>query len=95
VGALCGVLALGVFLAVAELAAAVLGIPASAPAIAIGSEAIDVTPRPLKDFAIRTFGEDDKIVLLAGIFTTLAALSALGGVLAARGCGSASQRSAC
>jgi hypothetical protein len=42
-------------------------------------------PTPLKDFAIRTFGEDDKIVLLAGIFTTLAALAALGGVLAARG----------
>jgi DMSO/TMAO reductase YedYZ molybdopterin-dependent catalytic subunit len=83
-GALCGVLALGVFLAVAELAAAVLGVPGSAPAIAIGSEAIDVTPRPLKDFAIRTFGEDDKVVLLAGIFATLAGLSALAGVLAAR-----------
>jgi DMSO/TMAO reductase YedYZ molybdopterin-dependent catalytic subunit len=78
------VLALGVLLAMAELAAALLGNPASAPAIAIGSEAIDVTPRPLKDFAIRTFGEDDKIVLLAGIFTTLAALSAVGGILAAR-----------
>jgi DMSO/TMAO reductase YedYZ molybdopterin-dependent catalytic subunit len=78
------VLALGVLLAVAELAAAVLGNPGSAPAIAIGSEAIDVTPRRLKDFAIRTFGEDDKVILLAGIFTTLAALSAVGGVLAAR-----------
>jgi len=84
VGALCGVLALGVFLAVAELAAAVQGIAGSAPAIAIGSEAIDVTPRPLKDFAIRTFGEDDKIVLLAGIFSTLALLAALAGLVAAR-----------
>ena len=83
VGALCGLLALGVFLGVAELAAAVVG-PGSTPAIAIGARAIDATPHELKDFAVRTFGEDDKTVLLAGIVLTLALLAAMGGVVAAR-----------
>ena len=83
VGAVAGLLALAVFLGLAELAAALVG-PTSAPAIAIGQGAIDLTPPALKDFAIRTFGEDDKVVLLAGIFATLAVLSALAGAVAAR-----------
>ena len=82
-GAVAGLLSLGAFLGVAELAASSVG-PASAPAIAIGQRAIDATPRWLKEFAIRTFGDADKIALLVGIFATLALLSAVAGVLAAR-----------
>ena len=82
-GAVVGLLSLGSFLGVAELAASFVG-AAAAPAIAIGQRAIDVTPRWLKELAIRTFGEADKIALLVGIFATLALLSAAAGAVAAR-----------
>jgi DMSO/TMAO reductase YedYZ molybdopterin-dependent catalytic subunit len=81
VGALSGLLSLGVFLAVAELLSTIFG-SISAPAIAIGESAIDRTPHQLKDFAIRQFGENDKTVLLTGIFVTLALLAAIAGLLA-------------
>ena len=82
-GAVAGLLSLGAFLGIAELAASFVG-PEAAPAIAVGQRTIDAAPHELKDFAVRTFGEADKVVLLAGIFTTLALLSALAGVVAAR-----------
>ena len=82
-GALVGLLSLGTFLGVAELAAALVG-PAAAPAIAIGQRTVDAAPRPLKEFAVETFGEADKVVLLAGIFATLALLAAVAGAVAAR-----------
>ncbi len=83
VGAVAGLLALAAFLGIAELAAALTG-QTSAPAIALGQGAIDLAPPALKEFAVRTFGEDDKAVLLVGIFATLGVLSALAGVVAAR-----------
>jgi DMSO/TMAO reductase YedYZ molybdopterin-dependent catalytic subunit len=82
-GAVAGLVSLGVFLAVAELAAAVVG-PAAAPAVAIGQTAIDAAPHQLKDYAVRTFGTADKPVLLAGVLVVLAVLAALAGVAAAR-----------
>jgi DMSO/TMAO reductase YedYZ molybdopterin-dependent catalytic subunit len=82
-GALTGLLSLATFLGVAELAAGLVG-PDAAPAIAIGQRTIDAAPHQLKDFAVRTFGEDDKTVLLVGIFATLALLSAAAGVVATR-----------
>ncbi|MEU3571385.1 molybdopterin-dependent oxidoreductase [Kitasatospora sp. NPDC036755] len=66
-----------------ELAAAFTG-PDSAPVIAVGSAAIDLTPTSLKEYAIRTFGTHDKSVLLGGIYLTMALLAALAGLLAAR-----------
>ncbi|MFJ7244393.1 molybdopterin-dependent oxidoreductase [Kitasatospora sp. NPDC098652] len=66
-----------------ELVAALTG-PDTAPVIAVGSAAIDLTPTPLKEYAIRTFGTDDKPVLLGGIYLTMALLAALAGLLAAR-----------
>ncbi|MEV4612636.1 molybdopterin-dependent oxidoreductase [Kitasatospora sp. NPDC049258] len=66
-----------------ELVAALTG-PDSAPVIAVGSAAIDLTPTPLKEYAVRTFGTNDKPVLLGGIYLTMAALAALAGLLAAR-----------
>jgi hypothetical protein len=62
-GALAGLLACGAALGVAELAAGVVGAQTS-PLVAVGGSAIDATPEWLKDFAVRTFGERDKLVLL-------------------------------
>ncbi|MEU8520134.1 molybdopterin-dependent oxidoreductase [Streptomyces sp. NBC_01216] len=70
-------------LAVAELAAALVR-PATGPVTVVGGAVIDRTPAAVKDFAIRTFGEDDKTVLRLGIIALLA-LFAIGlGVLALR-----------
>lgn len=78
-GLLAGALAVGS----AELLAGALG-RAVSPAVVVGGAAVDRTPRFLKEFAIRTFGEKDKLVLLGGVFATIALLSVLIGVLAAR-----------
>ena len=70
-------------LGVAELAAALIG-PNSAPVIAVGETAINLTPIPVKDFAIVHFGSHDKEALIAGILVMLAGFAALLGVLAVR-----------
>ncbi len=73
-----GLVSAGVALGVAHLVAGFVGREAS-PVVAVGSAAIDLTPEWLKSFAIRTFGESDKTVLLLGIGVVLAiAASALG-----------------
>ena len=51
-GALCGVLAAAVAMGVAQLLAG-LSIPAASPVIAVGQEAINLTPLPVKDWATR------------------------------------------
>ncbi|WP_344559563.1 molybdopterin-dependent oxidoreductase, partial [Kitasatospora saccharophila] len=66
-----------------ELVAYVTGAP-TAPVIAVGSAAIDLTPTPLKEYAVRTFGTHDKAVLLGGIYLTMTLLAALAGLLAVR-----------
>ncbi len=82
-GALAGFLAAGVALGVAELVAGVTG-PLSSPVVAVGSVAIDLTPVPLKDFAIAHFGSNDKNVLVLGIVVQLALFALLIGALAVR-----------
>ncbi len=82
-GALAGLLAAGVALGVAELAAAITGAQ-GAPVIAVGETAINLTPIPVKDFAIVHFGSHDKEALIAGIVVLLAGCAALLGVLAVR-----------
>lgn len=54
------------------------------PYLAVGNRAIDWTPRPLKEFAIETFGSADKLVLLGGIAVTLVLLTAIVGALGVR-----------
>ncbi|MGW7307497.1 molybdopterin-dependent oxidoreductase [Streptomyces sp. NPDC054835] len=82
-GASAGLLAGSTALAVAELVAG-LGRPASRPVTVVGGALIDRTPAPVKDFAIRTFGEDDKTVLRLGILAVLG-LAAVGlGVIGLR-----------
>ncbi|MDQ1652407.1 MAG: hypothetical protein QOI35_1607, partial [Cryptosporangiaceae bacterium] len=56
----------------------------SSPAFAVGAAVIDLTPRPVKEFAIRTFGQNDKHVLLTGVFVVLALFAAAVGVAARR-----------
>jgi DMSO/TMAO reductase YedYZ molybdopterin-dependent catalytic subunit len=80
-GALAGLLAAAAALGVAELLASFVSTNAS-PLISVGGTFVDATPRWLKEFAIRTFGERDKTVLLLGIAVTITGLSMAIGVLA-------------
>jgi DMSO/TMAO reductase YedYZ molybdopterin-dependent catalytic subunit len=82
-GAVVGVLAAAVAIGAAQLAAG-LTVPQSSPVLAVGQAAIDLTPPPLKDFAISTFGSNDKTVLLGGILVVLALYAAVIGMLAVR-----------
>ena len=82
-GAVAGVLAAAVAIGAAQLAAG-LTVPQSSPVLAVGQAAIDLTPPPVKDFAISAFGADDKTVLLGGILVVLALYAAVVGILAVR-----------
>ncbi|WP_457098903.1 molybdopterin-dependent oxidoreductase [Microbacterium sp. P5_E9] len=77
--ALAGVVSAGVFLAVAELVALVVARDGS-PILAIGSFVIDIVPQPFKELAIATFGEYDKIALLAGLGLAVLIASAIAGI---------------
>lgn len=80
---LAGVAAAALLIGVAGLAGAFF--PASAaPLIALGSTFIDFTPAWLKNFAIETFGFNDKAVLFLSMGITVAALAAAAGILAYR-----------
>src|SRR6266550_3093265 len=57
---------------------------AVAGVLAVGQAAIDLTPTPVKDFAISTFGTADKTVLLSGILVVLALYAAVVGIVAVR-----------
>ena len=82
-GALAGLLTGAVALGVAELTAAITG-PRGTPVVAVGETAINLTPVPVKDFAIAHFGSHDKEALITGIVVLLVAFAALIGALAVR-----------
>ena len=75
-----GAVAAAVALGVSELAAGLLGLPSLIEGM--GNWVIDVVPTPLKEWAIATFGTNDKLVLLIGIVVVTLLLGALVGVLA-------------
>ncbi|MCE6998511.1 molybdopterin-dependent oxidoreductase [Saccharothrix sp. S26] len=79
-----GLIAVAAALAAGHLVAALID-PFASPFLAVGNTAIDLTPHPVKDLAIRTFGEHDKIVLLAGMACVIAAAAVLSGLLSRRG----------
>ncbi|MDS0132174.1 MULTISPECIES: molybdopterin-dependent oxidoreductase [unclassified Amycolatopsis] len=81
--ALLGVLALAAALAAGHLVAGFVGVNAS-PYLAVGNGAIDLTPVWLKDFAVRTFGTYDKLVLLSGMAVVMVAVAAVAGLLSRR-----------
>src|SRR5436305_746018 len=82
-GAVAGVLAAGAALGVGQFVAGLTGASGS-PVVAVGELQIDFTPAWLKNFAISTFGPDDKLFLVLGIVVVLAAFAALIGVAATR-----------
>ena len=82
-GGVTGFLSAGVALGVANLAAAFVR-PQASPIIAVGGKFIDLTPSWLKEFAIQKFGENDKNMLLLGMYVTIALLAIAIGMVAWR-----------
>ncbi|MGW2215759.1 molybdopterin-dependent oxidoreductase [Nonomuraea sp. NPDC001684] len=82
-GALAGLTAGALALGIAQLVAGLAG-PETFPVVAVGDTVVDLTPAPVKDFAINTFGENDKTVLIGGVLVVLAGIAALIGALARR-----------
>jgi DMSO/TMAO reductase YedYZ molybdopterin-dependent catalytic subunit len=82
-GMIAGILTAAVSLGVGQLIAGFTG-PEGSPVVAVGSLSIDFTPAPVKDFAIKTFGSHDKVVLVTGIVVLLAMFAAWIGKLAVR-----------
>lgn len=75
-----GIIAAAAFLAAAELVALIVARSAS-PILAVGSFLIDIVPQPIKEFAISTFGDADKVVLLIGIGCGVLVAAAAAGIL--------------
>jgi DMSO/TMAO reductase YedYZ molybdopterin-dependent catalytic subunit len=80
---LAGLLAGAVGVSVGFLISGLTG-PAGSPVVAVAQLAIDLSPPPLKNFAIKEFGTHDKLVLQIGVLVVLAVLAAVIGVLAQR-----------
>jgi DMSO/TMAO reductase YedYZ molybdopterin-dependent catalytic subunit len=78
--ALSGIVAAAVFLAIAELAALVFA-RGSSPLLTVGSFVIDIVPRWAKEFAIETFGSNDKLFLLVSLGIAVVIAAAVAGVL--------------
>ena len=78
-----GVLATLFGMAAGHLVAA-LADPDASPVLAVGSAVIDLTPQPLKEWAIQHFGSNDKTVLVGSVVVGALLLAAVGGLLARR-----------
>ncbi|GGK17309.1 oxidoreductase [Streptomyces camponoticapitis] len=81
--ALGGLIAGLVALCVAELVSAAVR-PEAGPVTAVGGAVIARTPAAVKDFAVRNFGTDDKLVLRLGILALLALFAMAVGVASLR-----------
>jgi DMSO/TMAO reductase YedYZ molybdopterin-dependent catalytic subunit len=82
-GAASGLVAAFASLAVAELASVPVR-PQASPVTAVGGAVIDQTPGALKDFAVKNFGTNDKLILQLGILVLLALFAMVLGLLAAK-----------
>ncbi|WP_068263121.1 molybdopterin-dependent oxidoreductase [Janibacter limosus] len=81
--AACGILAATLGTAAAHLVAAVVS-PPSSPVLAIGSQVIDATPTPVKEWAVGTFGTADKPILIGSVAVVSLLLAAIAGVVRLR-----------
>ncbi len=82
-GGLAGLLAGAAAVAASEGVTALLtGV--TSPMLAVANRAVDATPRPLKEWAIETFGSHDKTVLVGGVVATVALLALAAGVVGVR-----------
>ncbi|MFC9688136.1 molybdopterin-dependent oxidoreductase [Kribbella sp. NPDC056951] len=82
-GVVGGVVAAGAALAVGYLVAAVTGGPW--PVDAVGVQVIDLSPGPVKDWAVRELGTADRPLLRFGICAVLVVVAAVAGLIASRG----------
>ena len=82
-GGIAGFLAAAVAIGMANLVAAFVR-PQASPIIAVGGAFIDRTPSALKNFAVEKFGENDKNMLLLGMYVTIALIAIAIGMLAWR-----------
>ena len=55
--------------------------PASSPVLAVGSQVIDLTPTPMKEWAIRQFGDKDKTILVGSVMGGVLVFAAIGGLI--------------
>ena len=82
-GALAGLLAGVAGLAAAEAVAALLtGV--TSPLFAVANRAVDATPRPVKEWAVSTFGNADKPILIGGVIATVVGLALVAGAVGVR-----------
>jgi DMSO/TMAO reductase YedYZ molybdopterin-dependent catalytic subunit len=77
------VLAAAVAIGIAQLIAG-LSIPNASPVIAVGQVAINLTPLPVKNWAVSTFGNNDKNALLTGVVVVVFLYAIVVGVVAMR-----------
>ncbi|MCB0947819.1 MAG: molybdopterin-dependent oxidoreductase [Mycobacterium sp.] len=77
--AMGGIAAAAVSVGVAQLIAAAFG-PEADVRTAVGSAVIDLTPGPVKEWAIQTFGTSDKLVLGVLVLLVIAVLAAVAGI---------------
>jgi DMSO/TMAO reductase YedYZ molybdopterin-dependent catalytic subunit len=82
-GVVAGLLAGAVGVCVGFLIAGLTG-PVGSPVVAVAELAIDLSPPPVKNFAINEFGSNDKLVLQIGVVVVLALFAAFIGFLAQR-----------
>jgi DMSO/TMAO reductase YedYZ molybdopterin-dependent catalytic subunit len=82
-GVMTGLLAGGVAIGMAALAAAFVR-PQASPVIAIGDAVLGRASDGMKMFALQSFGGNDKLMLLAGIYAVIAVLAMAIGLLARR-----------
>jgi DMSO/TMAO reductase YedYZ molybdopterin-dependent catalytic subunit len=75
-----GLIAAIVAVAVGDLLAAMID-PAASPVLAVGSQVIDLTPTPVKEWAISWFGTADKAILVGSVLAGTIALAAAAGVI--------------
>ncbi|WP_435746131.1 molybdopterin-dependent oxidoreductase [Nocardioides sp. SYSU DS0663] len=81
--ALAGIVATLTGVAAGHLVAALLD-PATSPVLVVGSQVIDLTPTPVKEWAIQQFGTADKPILVGSVLAGVVLLAAVGGLLARR-----------
>ncbi len=82
-GGLAGLLAGAAAVAASETASALLtGVPS--PLLAVANRAVDAAPRPVKEWAITTFGTADKAVLVGGVVATVAVFAIVVGAVGVR-----------
>jgi len=78
-----GILATLAGVAAAHLVAA-LTVPAASPVLVVGSTVIALTPTPVKTWAIATFGNADKPILIGSVMLGVLVLAGIAGIVAAR-----------